>query len=145
MTTALEGDEGSVSRPGRSLPQENTQYPLYRRLVGLQCRSGQLRKISPPPGFDPRTVQPIASRYTDYSTRPTIEGGLVFIYGEVCFIILSAADRLLRTKLAPTFRHETKLIFAAENRCGLQNLPGKKNVRIQNQTTNKSRNNKKKN
>ena len=25
-----------------------------------------------PPGFEPRTVQPVASRYTDYSTRPTI-------------------------------------------------------------------------
>jgi len=24
-----------------------------------------------PPGFDPRTVQPIGSRYTDYATRPT--------------------------------------------------------------------------
>ena len=23
-----------------------------------------------PPGFDPRTVQPVASRYTDYVTRP---------------------------------------------------------------------------
>ena len=30
-------------------------------------RSGQLRKISPLPGFDPRTVQPVASRYTDYA------------------------------------------------------------------------------
>jgi len=27
------------------------------------------RKISPPPGLDPRTVQPVASRYTDYATR----------------------------------------------------------------------------
>ena len=26
---------------------------------------GQARKISPPPGFDPRTVQPVASPYTD--------------------------------------------------------------------------------
>ena len=25
-----------------------------------------MRKISSPPGFDPRTVQPVASRYTDY-------------------------------------------------------------------------------
>ena len=25
----------------------------------------------PPPGFDPRTVQPVASRYTDYASRPT--------------------------------------------------------------------------
>ena len=24
-----------------------------------------------PPGFDPRTVQPVGSRYTDYTTRPT--------------------------------------------------------------------------
>jgi hypothetical protein len=24
-------------------------------------------KISPPPGFDPRTVQLVASRYTDYA------------------------------------------------------------------------------
>jgi hypothetical protein len=30
-------------------------------------------KISPPPpGFDPRTVQPVASRCTDYATWPTI-------------------------------------------------------------------------
>jgi hypothetical protein len=28
--------------------------------------SGRVRKISPTPGFDPRTVQPVASRYTDY-------------------------------------------------------------------------------
>ena len=26
-----------------------------------------------PPGFDPRTVQPVASRYTDYATRPTFD------------------------------------------------------------------------
>ena len=27
---------------------------------------------TPPPGFDPRTVQPVASRYTDYATRSTV-------------------------------------------------------------------------
>ena len=67
MTTALEGGEGSATRPGRSLPPRKTRYPLYRRLVGPQGRSGQVRNISPPPGFDPRTVQPVASRYTDYA------------------------------------------------------------------------------
>jgi hypothetical protein len=30
-------------------------------------RSGRMQKILPPPGFDPRTVQPVASRYTDYA------------------------------------------------------------------------------
>jgi hypothetical protein len=48
-----------------------TKYPLYRRLGGPQGRSGQVRKISPPPGFEPRTVQPVDSRYTDYATRST--------------------------------------------------------------------------
>jgi len=28
-------------------------------------------KSCPPPGFDPRTVQPVVSRYTDWATRPT--------------------------------------------------------------------------
>ena len=72
MTTALEGDEGSASRPGRSLPPGKTRYPLYRRLGGPQDRSGQVRKISfAPPDWDPRTFQPVASHYTDYATRPT--------------------------------------------------------------------------
>jgi len=48
-----------------------TRYPSYRMLGGPQGRSGQVRKISPPPGFDPRTAQPVASRYTGYATRPT--------------------------------------------------------------------------
>ena len=58
-----------------ALPPGNIQYPLYRRLGGPQGRSGRVRKISPPPGFDPRTVQPIASRYTDWA----IQAASVFI------------------------------------------------------------------
>jgi hypothetical protein len=64
MTTALEGGEGSASGPGRFLPPGKTRYPLYRRLSGPPGRCGQVREISPSPGFDPRTVQPVASRYT---------------------------------------------------------------------------------
>ena len=33
------------------------QYPTHRKLVGLQGRSGWVRKVPPPPGFDPRTAQ----------------------------------------------------------------------------------------
>jgi hypothetical protein len=47
-----------------------TRYPLYRRLGGPQGRSGRTLKISPLPGFEPRTVQPVASRYTDWAIRP---------------------------------------------------------------------------
>jgi hypothetical protein len=43
-------------------------YSLYRRLGVHQGRSGRVRKISPPPpGFDPRTVQSVASHYTDWA------------------------------------------------------------------------------
>jgi len=63
--------EGSESHPGRSLPPEKTLYPLYWRLGGPQGRSGQVKKISPPSEFDHRTVQPVASRYTDWATRPS--------------------------------------------------------------------------
>ena len=59
--------ERSASSPARSLPPGKTQYPLYRRLDGHQGRSRQVRKISSPPEFDPRTVQPVVSRYTDWT------------------------------------------------------------------------------
>src|SRR5215475_13413628 len=39
-TSALEGGEGSASRPGRFLPPGKTRYPLYRRLGGPQERPG---------------------------------------------------------------------------------------------------------
>jgi len=44
-----------------ALPPGKTRYPLYRRLGGHQGRTGGVRKTSPTPGFDPRTVQPVAS------------------------------------------------------------------------------------
>jgi hypothetical protein len=45
-----------------ALPLGETRYSLYRRLGGPQSRSGRLRKISPPPGFEYRPVEPVASR-----------------------------------------------------------------------------------
>jgi len=86
MTMALEGGEGSVSRPSRSIPLGKTRYPLYRRLGGPQARSGQARKISPPPGFDPWTTQLIASPYTDYATWPTYLWQLVLQTGILFFL-----------------------------------------------------------
>jgi len=50
-------------------------YPLGKRpsthciggSVGPDGRSGRVRKISPPTGFDTRTVHPSSNRYTDYA------------------------------------------------------------------------------
>jgi hypothetical protein len=70
-----------VSCSGRTLPPGKTRYPLNRRRGGPQGRSGQVWKISPPPGFDPRTVQPVGRRYTDYATRPTSNNsGYLYLY-----------------------------------------------------------------
>ena len=50
-----------------ALPPGKARYPLYRRLGGSQGRFGRVRKISLPPRFDPRTVQPLTSRYIHYA------------------------------------------------------------------------------
>jgi hypothetical protein len=66
LTSALDGVGGQRHVLAALLPGM-TRYPLYRRLGKPQGRSGRMLKISPPPGFDPRTVQLAASLYTDYA------------------------------------------------------------------------------
>jgi hypothetical protein len=67
LTSALDRGGLLTSRPGRFTVGKQTRYPLYRRSGGPQGRSERVRKISPSLGFDPRSVQPIASRYTDWA------------------------------------------------------------------------------
>jgi len=47
MTTALEGGEWSAARSGSTLHPGKTRYPLYRRLGGLQVRSGGAENLVP--------------------------------------------------------------------------------------------------
>jgi hypothetical protein len=51
LTSALDG-VGVQGHSPAALPPGNTQYPLG----GPQARSRRMRKISPQPGLDPRTV-----------------------------------------------------------------------------------------
>ena len=60
---------GGLHHAPAALPPGKSRYPLYRRLVGSQGRSGRVRKISLPPAFDPRTILPLASHYTDWAIR----------------------------------------------------------------------------
>ena len=61
LTLALDGVGGQSHGPAVLFPGM-IRYPLYRRLGEPQRRSERVRKISPPLGFDPRTIQPVASR-----------------------------------------------------------------------------------
>jgi hypothetical protein len=56
----------STPSPGRFIPEKETRYPVQE--VGWA--PGPVwtgAEDLAPPGFDPRTVQPVASRYTDYT------------------------------------------------------------------------------
>jgi len=68
LTAAIE-EEGCQRHAPAALPPGMTRYSLYRWLGGPHCRSGQLRKISPPPEFDPRTIQPVPTCYTNYAVK----------------------------------------------------------------------------
>jgi len=59
------------STPRPHFIQGKTQYPLYRRLSGLQGRSGRAENLVPT-GIRSRTVQPVVSHYTDWASRPTL-------------------------------------------------------------------------
>ena len=80
LRTGLEGSEGkysffnlgsrwggwSTTRPGRFTRGKQSRYPLCKGLGGPQGRSWRLQKIWPlPKAVDPRTIQTVASRYTD--------------------------------------------------------------------------------
>jgi hypothetical protein len=57
------------------IARKGTRYPLYRRLGGSQGRSGQVRKVCPPPSFDPRTSSPWRVAILTTLSRPR---------GEIC-------------------------------------------------------------
>ena len=65
LTSAPDEGSWSTPRPGRFTPRKETKYLLYRRLGGSQSWSERVRRLSPSPGFDPSTVQPVASHYTE--------------------------------------------------------------------------------
>ena len=65
LTLTQDGGGLSTPRPGRLTPGKETRYLLCKGLRGPQGRSGRVRKTPPRPGFDPWTVQPVTSNYTD--------------------------------------------------------------------------------
>ena len=64
--------EGQRHAPAVLYSRERPGTHCTEGWVGPRARLDMCGKSRPTPEFDPRTVQPVASRYTDYATRPTI-------------------------------------------------------------------------
>ena len=67
FTFALDGSLWLMPHPGHFTPGKEMRYQLYRRLGGPQGQSERVWIMSPPRGFTPWTVQPLASHYTHYA------------------------------------------------------------------------------
>ena len=66
-----------------------TTRPLYPQEIpsthcgGRRSRSGRVQKISPPPppGFDPRTTQPLTINYADWAIpAPTVDLYILYYF-----------------------------------------------------------------
>jgi hypothetical protein len=70
MTTALEGASDQQYAPAVIYLRERPSTHCARGWVVPRAGLDRCRKSRPPPGFDPQTVQPVVSRYTDWAPRP---------------------------------------------------------------------------
>ena len=71
MTAAQEVSVWSAAPSGHSLLPGKTRYPFYRRLDGLQGRSGRAENFFCT-GIRSRTNRPVVSLYTYWATGPTV-------------------------------------------------------------------------
>jgi len=72
--------EWSAACPGHTLPLGKTRYPLYRRLGGPQGRSRWKENLVPP-GFNPRTVQPVVAIPTELPGQNWSDITVAYIQG----------------------------------------------------------------
>jgi hypothetical protein len=93
--------------------QRHAPAALPRERSGIHCKGGwvgrsdRVRKISPPPGFDSQTVQPVAGRYTDYAIPPLIPSLLRSIFSTYTRSHTSSATERLYTHI----KQQAKLQF----------------------------------
>jgi hypothetical protein len=64
------GVGGQPHGPAASTPGKEPGTHCTGGWVGPRVGLNMCGKSCTPPGFDPRAVQPVASRYIDYATRP---------------------------------------------------------------------------
>ena len=83
--------------------EHGARYPSHSRLAGSQCRSRRERKTSPPAGFDPRTVQPVASHYNDYTILRPPSTTTAFIFVSEVKSTVSVSPTSTTTLVHPSY------------------------------------------
>jgi hypothetical protein len=80
MTTALE--EGEGQRHALAALYHRERHGTHFTGGWLEPRAGlnKCGKCRPPPGFDPRAVQPVTKRYTEWDTGPVDIPSMVQCY-----------------------------------------------------------------
>ena len=84
--------------------------------MGPRAGLDRCGKYRPPLGFDPRTVQPVASRYTDYATRPTLYSRSIPIDIDAKKQNILDIVRHLNSFHPPLSNVNIKIVFRGHNR-----------------------------
>ena len=102
-----------IQAPAALLPGKERRYPLHRELSEPHTRSGWFRsRATVLPGFEPRTVQSVASRYTIF--RP-------FRLRDKQVSISLSIRKLLNPSNAKTRIIYTQLVPRSKNTVGYKN------------------------
>ena len=110
LTTAIDGVGGQHHAPA-TLPPRKTRYPLYRRLGGPHGRSEHMRNISHPPGFDPRTVQPVPTELS-LPRSSNLKRSLIFRSNILFLPSWKASDYTLMSSRSVTYHRNNGVASA---------------------------------
>ena len=117
LTSALDA-VGGQRHATAALSPVKAWCPFYRRLGGTKSRSGRVRKMYPQLGFDPRTIQPLASHYTDWAiqdhyTLHSLEQIIIII---IIIIITYSFLRKVRSLFRSEFSRQRDFMLALHKR-----------------------------
>jgi hypothetical protein len=92
------------AKPLTLYPRERPGAHCIGGNCGLQGRSGLLWKISPPTGFDPRTVHPVVNRYTNYAILTLRMCVLIYLRMYACMLTITTRPNR-RLEYIEIYRH----------------------------------------
>ena len=108
---------GQLHAPAALPPWKRPGTHFIGGWVGPRACLDGCGKISPSPGFDPRTLQPVASRYADYAIPAHRSWVLVSIYNLIkgnTLLFLFADCFVYRLEKYNILDHKRSIYFNAE-------------------------------